>query len=223
MGHAPGWIELYERLEAGETPPPALVAQCRHNCNDVGETMLHWYAVEGSPEVLQKLVDLGFPVDATGHPDDVPIINAARIRRWDNVRVLRRAGARTRGVTPCGYTYRGLVTKAGDEVPPDLRGDAYSLDDLLDFDGPEDQPVLSLQLSHPQLTPARFAQWLAERPDLAVSREEVDVNCSWDDRGLDVLSPSAAMRRLLHHGARSLGATVVWDFCVPARPPRAQS
>lgn len=223
MGHAPGWIELYELLAAGEVPPPALVAQCRQNRNRVGASMLDWYTLEGSAEVLQKLVDLGFPVDRTGHPDDVPIVRAALIGRWDNVRVLRRAGARIRGVTPCGYTYRGLVGEAGDAVPPDLRGDAYSLDDLLDFDGPEDQPVLSVTLSHPQLTPARFAQWLAERPDLAVPRIEVECDCCWGDRGLEVMSPSVAMRRLLHHGARSLGATVAWDFCVPAVTPPAGS
>jgi hypothetical protein len=215
--HAPGWIELYGMLEAGETPPPTLVMECRHNRNFVGETMLDWYALEGSPDVLQKLIDLGFAVDRTGHPDHVPILRAALIGRWDNVRVLRRAGACTRGVTPCGFTYRGLVTEAGDAVPPDLRGDAYSLDDLLDFDGPEDQPVISVRLSHPQLTPAVFAQWMAERPDLRLTHHDVEAHCFWM-RGpgeLDVAVPSSAMRQLLHHGAQAIGAKIEWRFKVP--------
>lgn len=220
MAHAPGWIELYGMLEAGQTPPPALVAQCRGNRNGIGENMLHWYAIEGSPEVLQRLVELGFPVDATDDPEDVPILSAARIGRWDNVRVLRRAGARTRGVTPCGFTYRGEVTAAGDAVPPDLRGDAYTLDDLLDFDGPEDQPVVSVALSHPRLTPELLAQWLAERPDLALSPGDVEAHCFWlGELGqLHVASPSAAWRQLLHHGAKALGVEVAWSFDVPEAP-----
>ncbi len=71
--------------------------------------------------------------------------------------------------------------------------------------------------------PALVAQWLAERPDLAVPRLEVECDCCWGDRGLEVMSPSVAMRRLLHHGARSLGATVAFDFCVPSVTPPAES
>lgn len=222
MAEAPGWIELYELLAAGRQPPSALVAQCLDNHNDVGETMLHWYALEGTPEVLQKLIGLGFPVDATSHPDDVPIINAALIGNWDNVRVLRRAGARIRGVTPCGFTYRGLVTTAGDSVPADLRGDAYTLDDLLDPDGPEDQPILTLTLSHPRITPAALTQWVAERSDLALGHEllmlQTSMEVDWEPGTLTATLPSMATRRLLHHIATATDARVGWDFVGPPGP-----
>ncbi|MFO1031306.1 MAG: hypothetical protein U1F60_09515 [Planctomycetota bacterium] len=221
MAHAPGWIELYGLLEAGRQPPAALVRQCLGNCNQVGETMLAWYALEGSPEVLQRMLDLGFPVDACRCPDDRPIVRAARIGRWDNVRVFRRAGASTRGVTPCGFTYRGLVTEAGDEVPMDLRGDAYSLDDLLDFDGPEDTPVFSVALEQPQLTADAFARFRAERPDLARELERLGVEWEWDEfSGVGLLRETSETtpdsRRVLHQVAKAIGARVRWEF----HPPR---
>lgn len=183
--------------------------------------MLHWYAIEGSADVLQKLVDLGFPIDGV-HAEDVPIISAARIQSWDNVRVLRRAGARIRGVTPCGYTYRGSISRAGDSVPADLRGDAYTLDDLLDPVGPEDQAVLTLTLSHPRITPAAFRKWVAERPDLDLGYEvdlvEMRFETSPEPGQLTVSLPSMAMRHLLHHIAKTTGARIEWDFCVPDWP-----
>lgn len=221
MAHAPGWIELYELLAADRQPPSALVAQCLGNHNDVGETMLHWYALEGTPEVLQKLIDLGFPVDATSHPEDVPIVSAALIGNWDNVRVLRRAGARIHGVTPCGYSYRGLVTSAGDSAPADLRGDAYTLDDLLDPNGPEDQSILTVTLSHPCITSTALQQWAKELSDLVLDDEwllmqwmEVD----WEPGTLTATLPSMATRRILHHIATATGAKVDWDFVGPPGP-----
>ncbi len=215
VAHAPGWIELYRILEAGRQPPAPLVAQCLGNRNGVGETMLHWYAIEGSADVLQQLVDLGFPIDAV-HPEDVPILSAARVGNWDNVRVLRRAGARIHGVTPCGYTYRGAISRAGDSAPADLRGDAYTLDDLLDPAGPEDQPVLTLTLSHPRITPKAFEAWVAERPDLDLGYE-VDLVAMWfetepEPGQLSVSLPSMAMRHLLHHIATTTGAHIEWEF-----------
>jgi hypothetical protein len=221
MAHATGWIELYGLLEAGQQPPASLVAQCRVNRNGIGETMLHWYALEGSAEVLQQLVELGFDVDTADDSGDVPIISAALIGRWDNVRVLRRAGARIRGVTPCGYTYRGLIARAGDQAPEDLRGDAYSLTDLLDFDGPEDQPVLSITLHHPRLTKSNFRKFCAERPELVVSHEQRMIEDCLESHPageLVALFPSSLTRRLLHHVALATGATVEWGFAVPELP-----
>ena len=221
MAHAPGWIELYELLAADRQPPSALVAQCLSNHNGAGETMLHWYALEGTPEVLQKLIDLGFPVDATSHPEDVPIVSAALAGNWDNVRVLRRAGARIRGVTPCGYTYRGLVTRAGDSAPADLRGDAYTLDDLLDPHGPEDQPILTLTLSHPCITPTALQQWAAERSDLVLGNEWLMMQwmeVNWEPGTLTATLPSMATRQILHHIAMATDAKVDWDFVGPPGP-----
>lgn len=58
MAHQPGWIELYSILEKGGKPNQRLVEQCQLSKTGIGETMLHWYAVEGCPDVLQKLIDL---------------------------------------------------------------------------------------------------------------------------------------------------------------------
>lgn len=219
MAHAPGWIDLYARIEAGQPLPAALVKQCLGNCNEIGETMLAWYALEGTPEVLQRLLDLGFPVDSCRDPEDRPIVRAARIGLWDNVRVFRRAGAATRGVTPCGYTYRGLVTEAGDAVPEDLRGDAYSLDDLLDFAGPEDQPVFSVALDHPQRTADAFAGFRAERPDLARELVRLHIEWKWDEASgvgtLEAYEPNPDSRRVLYEVAKVIDARVRWEFCLP--------
>ena len=63
MAHAPGWIELYGCLESGGIPDNELLNKCRNNRSGLGETIVHWYAIEGDPGVLQKLIDLGFPVN----------------------------------------------------------------------------------------------------------------------------------------------------------------
>jgi ankyrin repeat protein len=93
MAHQPGWIDLYGLLEEGRTPPPDLVALCKASRTGIGETMLHWYAVEGSPEVLRQLVELGFEVNVRNAFGDTPLMESALIGRWDNARVLFDHGA----------------------------------------------------------------------------------------------------------------------------------
>jgi hypothetical protein len=219
MSHAPGWIDLYSLLEEGQSPPPALVEQCLGNRNVMGETMLRWYALEGSPRVLQQLIDLGFDIDPVDDLGATPILSAAMIGRWDNVRVLRSAGARTRGVTPCGFTYRNLVARAGDDAPADLRGDAYAVDDLLAAEGPEDQPIREITLRHPRLTREAFVQFCAERPELVVEHERMMIEWhaerSRQPGTLMAGMPSLPTRRLLHHIAVATGARVEWEFCEP--------
>lgn len=93
MAHQTGWIELYETLEAGRTPPAELVAQCKTSRTGIGETMLHWYAIEGAPDVLRRLIGLGFGVNVQNTFGNTPIMECATIRRWDNARVLLDHGA----------------------------------------------------------------------------------------------------------------------------------
>lgn len=93
MAHQPGWIELYGILEEGGTPPPELVARCKASRTGIGETMLHWYAIEGAPEVLSELIKLGFEVNVRNEFGETPIMDCASIRRWDNARVLFDHGA----------------------------------------------------------------------------------------------------------------------------------
>lgn len=116
--HQPGWIELYTILESGEKPSDDLVRLCKAGLTEgTRESMLHWYAIEGAPSVVQRLIELGFDVDALDAGGSSAIQRAAMLRRWDVVRVLRDAGARRSGVDSCGFSYRAHVTKYGDEVP----------------------------------------------------------------------------------------------------------
>ena len=93
MAHQPGWIELYGTLEEGRVPAPELVALCLRSRTEIGETMLHWYAIEGDPDVLQKLVELGFEVNVQNEFGKTPIMESALAGRWDNARVLLDYGA----------------------------------------------------------------------------------------------------------------------------------
>jgi ankyrin repeat protein len=97
MAHQPGWTDLYSLLEnlleEGRSPPSDLVAQCKASRTGIGETMLHWYAIEGAPEVLRELIRLGFEVNVKNDFGQTPIMESALIGRWDNARVLLEHGA----------------------------------------------------------------------------------------------------------------------------------
>lgn len=230
MAHAPGWIELYETLEAGRTPSPELVAQCRHNKNGIGETIVHWYAIEGEPDVLRRLIQLGFDVNACDDSGTSPITSAAFIDRWDNARVLRSCGARTEGVDSCGYSYRGLVTNAGPTAPPDLRSDAYDIEDLLLPSGPENVDVLSLRLTRsgvPADAPGApfneesFRAFYAGLLDAAERDDEPTIEKSAFETD-DELGPHIAVdivdheeRQRAYRMAQHFGLRVLWDFCSP--------
>jgi ankyrin repeat protein len=55
--------------------------------------MLHWYAIEGSSEVLLELIKLGFDVNVQNEFGKTPIMESALIGRWDNAHVLLGHGA----------------------------------------------------------------------------------------------------------------------------------
>ena len=80
-------------MEEGGTPPPELVALCKASRTGIGETMLHWYAIEGAPEILSELIKLGFEVNVRNEFGETPIMDSASIWRWDNARVLFDHGA----------------------------------------------------------------------------------------------------------------------------------
>lgn len=94
MAHQEGWIDLYVALEEGRTPEPGLVNLCKSSRTGIGETMLHWYAIEGDPSILQKLIDLGFEVNVVNEFGNSPIMESAAIGRWDNAKVLYDNGAK---------------------------------------------------------------------------------------------------------------------------------
>ncbi|CAK8713753.1 hypothetical protein KKHLCK_02805 [Candidatus Electrothrix laxa] len=93
MSHQDGWIDLYSLLENGSKPPSTLVTKCMSSRTGLGETMLHWYAIEGAPDILQKLINLGFDVNVQNEFGNTPIMECSQIERWDNAKVLMENGA----------------------------------------------------------------------------------------------------------------------------------
>lgn len=57
--------------------------------------MLHWYAIEGEPEIIEKVIGLGFDVNATNKFGRTPLFECVLIDRWDVAELLLTHGART--------------------------------------------------------------------------------------------------------------------------------
>lgn len=93
MAHAEGWIEAYGFLEKGKVIPSELLSTVLSNRSSLGETMLHWYSIEGEPNLLEKIIALGFEVNTTNKFGQTPLFESAMIDRWDNVKVLLKHGA----------------------------------------------------------------------------------------------------------------------------------
>ena len=121
MAHQTGWIELYEFLEQGREPSSELVATCKSSRTSVGETMLHWYAIEGEPAVLQALIDLGFDVNVQNEFGKTPMMESSMIGRWDNARVLLDNGADLSLRDHEGQDYFEFLEDMGVEVPDWVR------------------------------------------------------------------------------------------------------
>ena len=62
MVHQAGWIELYSAIASG-TYNPESIELCKSSKTRTGEIMLHWYAIESEPYVLEQLIALGFNVN----------------------------------------------------------------------------------------------------------------------------------------------------------------
>ncbi|MGE0708990.1 MAG: ankyrin repeat domain-containing protein [Planctomycetota bacterium] len=238
MAHAPGWIELYELLESTQEPPMALVDLCRSGrTQGTRETILHWYAVEGEPAVVQRMIDLGFDVDALDASGSTPLYLAASLESWEMVRTLRRAGARVSGVNTLGLSYRSKLCEAGPQVPADLRGDLYDLEDLLLPGGPEQQRVAELFLTRagvPATAPgqaltreswtrfARLALACDLKDPLGVGGHECcelveDRDCWGPPPGVLVSYPAELGLRAAYRIAQHFGTRVLWTFeCGPA-------
>lgn len=244
MAHAPGWIELYGRIEDGDDLPADLIELCKAGrTSGIGETMVHWYAIEGEPWVVQRLIDLGFDFQSPDTGGHRPIFSASILRRWDMVRTLRAAGADTRGVTSCGESYRALVTEAGDAVPEDLRGDAYQLDDLLLPGSPEDVDVGTLTITrsglpasapgHP-ITIETWREYLGQDAEFEALDEDRCASLTFrpdepwagtflfnDDPKFDhtphlsVFGPQPRTNRAVYRITQWFGARVLWDFLIP--------
>jgi ankyrin repeat protein len=95
MAHAEGWIKAYGALEDGRTVPADLLSAVLANRNGLGESMLHWYAIEGEPEIIEKVIGLGFDVNATNKFGRTTLFECVLIDRWDVAELLLIHGART--------------------------------------------------------------------------------------------------------------------------------
>ena len=93
MAHAEGWIEAYALLEEGEELPDPLKERVLSNRNGIGETMLHWYCIEGESAIIEKIIELGFDVNTTNEFNNTPLFECAKIGRWDTVEILFKYGA----------------------------------------------------------------------------------------------------------------------------------
>ena len=74
MAHQAGWIELYSTIASGTEYSLELVELYKLSKTGTGETMLHWYAIEGEPNVLEQLVALGFNVNTQSDFGNTPVM-----------------------------------------------------------------------------------------------------------------------------------------------------
>ena len=95
MPHAEGWIEAYELLDKSLPIPQKLKEKILGNKNGIGETMLHWYSIEGETRVVEKIIELGFDVNTQNKFKATPLFDCVQIERWDIVELLLKHGART--------------------------------------------------------------------------------------------------------------------------------
>ena len=93
MAHADGWMEAYDLLVENKVLPGELQEIVTKNRNGLGETMLHWYAIEGDTKVVEKIIDLGLDVNTQNKFLQTPLFECVSIERWDMVKLLLDSGA----------------------------------------------------------------------------------------------------------------------------------
>ena len=81
MAHQDGWIELYSAIASGTEYSLELVKLCKSSRTGIGETMLHWYAIEGEPDVLQQLINLGFDANTQNSFGNTLLMECSLIKR----------------------------------------------------------------------------------------------------------------------------------------------
>lgn len=57
--------------------------------------MLHWYAIEGDPTVIEKIIGLGFDLNATNEFGRTPLFECVLIERLEVAELLMAHGAKT--------------------------------------------------------------------------------------------------------------------------------
>jgi uncharacterized protein len=110
------WQELHRVLERGETPEKE-VRQCCRARTSLGETMLHWYALEGDDDLLKQLVSLGFDTNTQNNSGRTPLMECAMIGMWDNARVLVDSGADATVLDQNGFSVFDWLRARQEAVP----------------------------------------------------------------------------------------------------------
>ncbi len=93
MAHQEGCVEAYKLLEDGSEIPSGLLNTIRNIKNALEETFLHWYASEGEAKVVEKIIMLGFDVNAQNKFGTTPLMECALIDKWDMIELLLKNGA----------------------------------------------------------------------------------------------------------------------------------
>ncbi len=93
MAHQEGWIEAYKLLVDGKEIPADLLNTIKNNKSGLDETFLHWYAIEGEPKVVEKIINLGFDVNTQNEFGNTPLMECALIEKWEIVELLIENGA----------------------------------------------------------------------------------------------------------------------------------
>ncbi len=111
MAHADGWIEAYICLEQGRPIRDRLFETISSYRNGIGETFLHWYAVEGTVEVVAETIVLGFDVNTQNDFQQTPLLECLQIHRWDIAELLLAHGAVPSIRNPFGEDVWYMLTK----------------------------------------------------------------------------------------------------------------
>lgn len=80
----------------------------------LGETLLHWFAIEYREDIVKALLDLGASVDPTNHFGSTPFAEAAQLGNENMCRLLLKHGAAIDPVNQNGETPLMLAAFMGD-------------------------------------------------------------------------------------------------------------
>jgi len=79
--------------------------------------MLHWYIIEGAPDILRKMIDLGFEVNVQNEFGNTPLMEAGLIGRWDNAEVLLENGARMDLRNSSDENFEEFIRESDNNIP----------------------------------------------------------------------------------------------------------
>lgn len=112
------WMHVYRLSAQGVDPHPLLVAEADVHTGPLGRSFLHWLCLEGSADVIDRLLAYDVDVNPQDALGNTPLMEAAGAGRWDVARVLLRHGADPEIVNHDGEDLADYLALRGVE-PPD--------------------------------------------------------------------------------------------------------